>query len=152
MKLGGLHKRRLSILDGLAFVQMVEIELKKRGIPKEQFYRESGISSATMSQWRKRIYSPSSAAIRKIEEYLGVVFSLEQKENTPTLTEKDERDIAKDLERIMSQLDSSGDLMFDGDPMSDEARESMLTAMQLGLQAAKLKNKARFTPKKYRKG
>ncbi len=139
-------------MDGLAFVQMVEIELKKRGIPKEQFYRESGISSATMSQWRKRIYSPSSAAIRKIEEYLGVVFSLEQKENTPTLTEKDERDIAKDLERIMSQLDSSGDLMFDGDPMSDEARESMLTAMQLGLQAAKLKNKARFTPKKYRKG
>lgn len=139
-------------MDGLAFVQMVEIELKKRGIPKEQFYRESGISSATMSQWRKRIYSPSSAAIRKIEEYLGVVFSLEQKENTPTLTEKDERDIAKDFERIMSQLDSSGDLMFDGDPMSDEARESMLTAMQLGLQAAKLKNKARFTPKKYRKG
>jgi len=139
-------------LDGLAFVQMVEIELKKRGIPKEQFYRESGISSATMSQWRKRIYSPSSAAIRKIEEYLGVEFSLEQKEITPTLTEKDERDIAKDLERIMAQLDSSGDLMFDGDPMSDEARESMLTAMQLGLQAAKLKNKARFTPKKYRKG
>lgn len=71
-------------MDGLAFVQMVEVELKKRGIPKEQFYRESGISSATMSQWRKRIYSPSSAAIKKIEDYLGVVFSIEQKEKTPT--------------------------------------------------------------------
>lgn len=68
-------------MDGLAFVQMVESELKRRGIPKEQFYRESGISSATMSQWRKRIYSPSSAAVRKIEEYLGVVFSIEQKES-----------------------------------------------------------------------
>lgn len=73
-------------MDGLAFVQIVEVELKKRGIPKEQFYRESGISSATMSQWRKRIYSPSSAAIRKIEEYLGVEFSLEQKESTPTVS------------------------------------------------------------------
>lgn len=71
-------------MDGLAFVQMVEVELKKRGIPKEQFYRESGISSATMSQWRKRIYSPSSAAIKKIEEYLGVVFTIEQKEKAPT--------------------------------------------------------------------
>ena len=70
-------------MDGLAFVQMVEIELKKRGIPKEQFYRESGISSATMSQWRKRIYSPSSAAIKKIEEYLGIVFTIEQKEKAP---------------------------------------------------------------------
>lgn len=71
-------------MDGLAFVQMVEIELKKRGIPKEQFYRESGISSATMSQWRKRIYSPSSAAIKKIEEYLGILFTIEQKEKAPT--------------------------------------------------------------------
>ena len=41
--------------------------------------------------------------------------------------------------------------MFDGDPMSEEAKESIRAAMQLGLEAAKLKNKARFTPKKYRK-
>ena len=139
-------------MDGLAFVQMVEIELKKRGITKEQFYRESGISSATMSQWRKRIYSPSSAAIKKIESYLGVVFSIEQKDSAPTLTEKDRRDIARDLEDMMAHLDSAGDLMFDGDPMSDEARESIRAAMKLGLEAAKLKNKELYTPKKYRKG
>lgn len=138
-------------MDGLAFVQMVEIELKKRHISKEQFYRESGISSATMSQWRKRIYSPSSAAIKKIEEYLGIEFSLEQKEK-PVLTQKDERDIARNLEKIMADLENSGDLMFDGDPMSDEARESIRSALKLGLEAAKLKNKEIYTPKKYRKG
>lgn len=81
-------------MDGLAFVQMVELELKKRDIPKEQFYRESGISSATMSQWRKRIYSPSSAAIKKIEEYLGVTFTIEQKEKAPT--ENGERSVSDD--------------------------------------------------------
>ena len=70
-------------MDGLAFVQMIESELKKRGIPKEQFYKESGISSATMSQWRKRIYSPSSAAIKKIEDYFGIAFTIEQKEKAP---------------------------------------------------------------------
>lgn len=69
----------------------------------------------------------------------------------PALTEKDERDIGKDLERIMEQLEAGGDLMFDGDPMSDEARESIKAAMKLGLEAAKLKNKERFTPKQYRK-
>ena len=52
----------------------------------------------------------------------------------------------------MAQLDSSGDMMFDGDPISDEARESIRAAMKLGLEAAKVKNKERFTPKKYRKG
>ncbi len=81
-------------MDGLAFVQMVEAELKKRGIPKEKFYRESGISSATMSQWRKRVYSPSSAAIKKIEDYLGIVFSIEQKEKAPA--ESGERSVSDD--------------------------------------------------------
>ena len=42
--------------------------------------------------------------------------------------------------------------MFDGDPMSDEARDSIMNAIALGLQAAKLKNKEKYTPKKYRKG
>lgn len=71
---------------------------------------------------------------------------------TPTLTKKDERDIAKSLESIMDDLENSGDLMFDGDPMSDEARESIRSALKLGLEAAKLKNKEIYTPKKYRKG
>ena len=81
-------------MDGLAFVQMVELELKKRSIPKERFYKESGVSSATMSQWRKRIYSPSSAAIKKIEDYLGITFTIEQKERTPTTS--GERSISDD--------------------------------------------------------
>lgn len=67
-------------MDGFAFVQMIETELKKRGIPKEKFYKESGISSATMSQWRKRVYSPSSAAVKKVEDYFGIELSIEQKE------------------------------------------------------------------------
>lgn len=62
-----------------------------------------------------------------------------QKES-PALTPKDERDIARNLEQIMDQLDAGGDLMFDGDPMSDEARESIRSAVKLGLEAAKLKN------------
>ena len=83
-------------MDGLAFVQMIEVELKKRNIPKEQFYKESGISSATMSQWRKRIYSPSSAAIAKIENYLGITFTIEQKEIAPTGS--GERDILDEVD------------------------------------------------------
>ena len=138
-------------MDGFAFVQMIEAELKLRNISKEQFYRESGISSATMSQWRKRIYSPSSAAIKKIEEYFGIQLSIEQKNNAPALTDKDRRDIAKDLETMMAQLDAGGDMMFDGDPISDEARASIRNALQMGLEIAKVKNKERFTPKKYRK-
>jgi transcriptional regulator with XRE-family HTH domain len=91
-------------LDGFAFVQMVEAELKRRGISKEQFYRESGISSATMSQWRKRIYSPSSAAIKKIEDYLGIVFSIEQKEKDQHIAQGDA--LTTDLLELMETAKS----------------------------------------------
>lgn len=74
------------------------------------------------------------------------------KEIPPVLTEKDKRDIARDLEAMMEQLEAGGDMMFDGNPMSDEARESIRNALQMGLEIAKVKNKERFTPKKYRKG
>lgn len=69
-----------------------------------------------------------------------------------SLTTRDQKDIAKSLEQMMSQLEGGSDLMFDGDPMSDEARESIRQALQMGLEIAKVKNKERFTPHKYRKG
>lgn len=98
-------------MDGLAFVQLIEVELAKRNITKEKFYNESGISSATMSQWRKNKYSPSSAAIKKIEDYFGITISIghsesdsvfstnrnDSKKNTPSepeLTEGEKKLIA----------------------------------------------------------
>ena len=73
-------------------------------------------------------------------------------ENAPVLTEKDRRDVAKDVARIMSSLEDSGELMFDGVPMSDEARASMAAAMRIGLEEARRRNKETYTPKKYKKG
>lgn len=69
----------------------------------------------------------------------------------PILTQKDERDIARDLEALRQSLESGDSLMFDGNPMSKEARESILQAMELGLRVAKQMNKETYTPKKYRK-
>lgn len=61
-------------------------------------------------------------------------------------------DVAKDVARIMSSLEDSGELMFDGVPMSDEARASMAAAMRIGLEEARRRNKETYTPKKYKKG
>lgn len=76
-------------MDGFELVQAIESELKRRGISKAKFYEDTGISSATFSQWRKKIYAPSSAALAKIEEYLGITFTIEQKEK-PTLQTESE--------------------------------------------------------------
>ena len=67
-------------MDGLALVQLIEIELKRRHITKGTFYRESGISSATMSQWRNGVYAPSKSAIEAVEKFFGITLTLTQKE------------------------------------------------------------------------
>ena len=132
-------------------------------------------SSGTVTGWSKGSV-PRAPILHKIADYFHVsvdylagnvndpfhhldndrilqeINSYEDEDPTaPTLTARDRRDIARDLERIMEALDTAGDLQFDGDPMSDEARESIKAAMKLGLEAAKVKNKERFTPRKYRK-
>ena len=67
------------------------------------------------------------------------------------LTARDEKDIAKILEQTKEQLLSQEGLMFDGDPASPEAIDSILDAMQIGMEMAKKKNKEKYTPKKYKK-
>lgn len=126
-----------------------------RGIKGGKMCTDLGISKGLLTDLKMgRRTGISAANAQKIASYFGVsvgyLLGEEQKE-TPVLTKKDERDIAKDLEAMMLQLDAGGDLMFDGDPISDEARASIRNALQMGLEIAKVKNKERFTPNKYRK-
>ncbi len=135
----------------MSSVDKVKAICKSRKIPISKLERDLGFSNAYIAQLKKGKIPVDR--LLSISKYLNVPFDelLGDDEKTPALTEKDERDIAKDLERIMVQLEAGGDLMFDGDPMSDEARESIKAAMKLGLEAAKVKNKERFTPKQFRK-
>ena len=71
--------------------------------------------------------------------------------DAPSLTTRDERDIEKILDMTRAQLENQEGLMFDGDPASPEAIESIISAMQIGMELAKKKNKEKYTPKKYKK-
>ena len=59
------------------------------------------------------------------------------------LTEQDKKDIAVELEQLMQEMQNSGDLMFDGEPATPEAMESLRQAMELGLTYAKKINKGK---------
>lgn len=126
-----------------------------KGISCNKAALDIGLSNATPTKWKKTGATPGGETLDKIAAYFNVsTDSLlgKEEQKKPTLTAKDERDIAKTLESVMADLEHSGDLMFDGNPMSEEARESIRSALKLGLEAAKLKNKEIYTPKKYRKG
>ena len=145
----------------------------KKGTSPTALLKSLGMSTSSVTSWKKG-GTPSINTIYRLANGLGVdpavlidsatrpafdaynagyIDGMDEHENEkkPVLTKMDERDIARDLEAIMADLEAGGDMMFDGDPMTQEARESIVSAMRLGLEAAKAKNKARFTPYKYRK-
>lgn len=135
-------------------VEYIRAVCKQRKIPIAKLEKECGFANGYLNP-KKLNKIPYDRAV-VIGEYLGISTNLiltgEEDKKAPVLTAKDERDVAKDLEQIMSNLESADGLMFDGNPMSDEARESMRAAIELGLRTVKLLNKETYTPKKYKKG
>lgn len=144
----------------------IELLCKEQGLNVTQMCKQASISRGALSDLKLgRSKTLSSETLKKLSDFFQVstdylLGKTEQKMQTPPeefskpspLTKKDERQIEKILEQIRVQLTTQQGLMFDGDPASPEAIESILSAMELGLQAAKTKNKEKYTPNKYKKG
>lgn len=138
-------------------MKMLRILRKNKGLSMKELGEIIGVAESTISQYETGKREPDFETLLKLGEFFNVSVDYllrgdtPQNNKTPSLTKKDERDIAKTLANLKETLENEEGLMFDGDPMSDEAKESILAAMELGLQAAKLKNKEKYTPKKYKK-
>ncbi len=129
---------------------------EERNISGYRLCKDAGVQPSVLTDLKKgRQTGLSAKNADKIASCLGVsvayLLGTEAKE-MPALTEKDRRDVAKDVYQIMQSLESSGDLMFDGVPMSEESKAAMAAAMRVGLEEARRRNKATYTPKKFRKG
>lgn len=137
--------------------EIFESLLKKYGVTTYQVAKATGISTASFTGWKQGKWNFKQDKLQKIADYFGVTIEYlmtgkeEAEKNEPALTSKDERDIEKIINQTRDQLLHQEGLMFDGDPASPEAIESILSAMQIGMEMAKKKNKEKYTPKKYKK-
>ncbi|MGF7046339.1 transcriptional regulator with XRE-family HTH domain [Paenibacillus sp. DS2015] len=77
---------------------------------------------------------------------------VEETEPYYALTNKDGSDIAKELEKLMSALDSNMSLAFHGETidMNEGQRELLRISLENSMRVAKQIAKKKFTPKKYR--
>lgn len=129
--------------------------LDKNGVKSSDVAKATGISNMTLSDWKRGKSVPKIDKLQKIADYFGVTIDYlttgEESKKDVTLTSKDQRDIEKILDQTREQLLSQEGLMFDGEPATPEAVESIISAMQIGMEMAKKKNKEKYTPKKYKK-
>ena len=124
--------------------------MKEKGVTRYKVSKDTGISQSTLSDWKRKRSTPKIDKLQILADYFGVTVDYltgsnleknnDQKEK-PTLNEKDERDIKVKIDGIINMMSNQQGLMFDGNPLTPEALESIRNAMELGMAAAKLKNK-----------
>lgn len=131
--------------------------LAKNGITAYRVSKDTGITQTLLSNWKTGKSVPNLQNLKKIADYFDVTVDYlmtgiepEQREFNPQLTAKDEKDISKKVDEILSQLSTGDALMFDGEPMDEETKELLRISLENGVRIAKISAKKKFTPKKYR--
>lgn len=141
-------------------------------LSQKEFAEKIGTSQSAINYWENGKRQLRLAQLQKIAdvleidlvELIGVDGIIDQSKlilndvkthpqswnMTDVHTCKDNRDIKEILSSTEQLLQQEG-LMFDGQPASQEAIDSILSAMQIGMEMAKKKNKEKYTPKKYKK-
>lgn len=132
-----------------------------KNINQVDLCQRTGIPKSSMSMYLSGERSPRQNRLSQIAEkfniseawLMGYDVPMERTDSLSdeTLSQKDKRDILDIISSTKAELLSQEGLMFDGDPASPEAIESILNAMEIGMEMAKKKNKEKYTPKKYKK-
>ena len=136
--------------------EIFEKLLTEHGVTAYRVAKETGISTATLTQWKNGTSTPKQDKLQLIAEYFGksvdyLITGKEQENKESTLARKDERDISKRLEQTLKDLENSQEaLMFDGIVLDDNTKELLKASLENSLRIAKIHAKEKYTPKKYR--
>ncbi|MEG0259219.1 MAG: helix-turn-helix transcriptional regulator [Lysinibacillus sp.] len=133
---------------------------QKSDLRQTQVKERTNINNKTLSGYENNVSEPDMNTLATLTELYGVshkwlltgegeMITKPAEKAISTLTEKDERNISKRVEELREDLMNAEGLAFYGDPMSEEARESLLEAMEFGVRLAK-KNNKKYIPNKYK--
>ncbi|MGF9601354.1 helix-turn-helix transcriptional regulator [Bacillus subtilis] len=136
--------------------QRIKAIRKERKLTQVQLADKANLSRSYLADIERDRYNPSLSTLESVAGALGVQVSAivgEEdviKEEPVEYNAKEEKDIAKRMEEIRRDLENSDGLSFSGEPMSPEAIESLMEAMEHIVRQTQRINK-KYTPKKYRK-
>lgn len=138
----------------MGLYENVKKAAKNKGYSINKLEKELGFARSYIGKFKT--ITPSADKIKKIADFLDVSseYLLAGDEKNPdSLTDKDNRDIKKDLDSIMDKLKSgdNGPASYDGEALSPEAMELFRDEVEIALKRLKIMNKEKYTPKKYKK-
>lgn len=126
---------------------------KERGFTQKELAEKTNLSRSHIASIEGNQYTPSLSTLNEIASVLGIDVSvlLSDTAKHSTLNSKDQMEIDEYLANFENELLSQTGLMFDGEPMTQESKEKLISALRIGAEMAKKEAKEKYTPKKYRK-
>lgn len=134
---------------------------EEKGMSQDELGALLGTSKQVISRYETGQRTPKITTAKEYASILGIPLNYliddssssvsDNGYSSAELNSRDHRDIAKYMDEMREKLLTEDGLMFDGEPLTPEAIDSILAAMQVGMEIAKKKNKEKYTPKKYRK-
>lgn len=135
---------------------MVSFErLKKlcddQGISINTLEERIGISKNGLYAWKKKV--PGGNNLQLVADYFNVSVDYllgRTDKKYYDLTKKEKTDIGQEVEAMLNGMNTSSEINFYGEPMTDEAKQKLAVALQVALELSKKEAKKKFTPKKHR--
>ena len=133
-------------------LKQLRLDRKKNDEKYTQSYMANviGVARSTYTAYENGTKQPPMDTILKMADHFGVSTDYLTGKSDEALAVKDKKDIAKRMERIKKDLCENEGLSFYGEPISDEAKESLIAALEYIVMDAQKKNK-KYIPTKYRK-
>ncbi len=126
---------------------------KKKGVSMNTAEKEIGLAKGYISKLDKS--NPNMTTLQKMADYFDVsveylMAGKENESNDSELTAKDERDISKSLDHIMSEIKSGADspLYYNGVEIDDASLNLLQNAIEFALRETKKENKVKYNPNK----
>lgn len=109
------------------------------------------VSPQTFNTWCQGIALPRMGKVQRLADYFGIgKTDLIDEKPSDTLTTKDKRDIAKDLDRIMGEIrkGEDGPLYYNGVEIGEASINLLENAIEFALKETKMENKVKYNPYK----
>ncbi|ENJ6136859.1 helix-turn-helix transcriptional regulator [Bacillus cereus] len=126
-------------------------ERERRNWSQKFVAEKIGITNTVLSNYERDYRDPDTTTLGKLAD-LYEISTDELLGRSNKLSKTEERDIARDLEKTLEELESSEEaLMFDGEPIDEHTKEMIRISLENSMRMAKQLAKQKFTPNKYKK-
>ena len=129
---------------------------QEKGLTQKEVAKLIGTTDVSIGRYEMDARVPKADILNSLAKLYDVEidYLLTGKEETEQpLNDRDKKDIEKDLKKIMDDFrdGESGPVYFDGIELDEDDMDKLEIAMRTALEIAKVKNKEKYTPKKYKK-